>query len=213
MFHKDGLEPIVRELDRLGVHLYSTGGTQEFIEGLGVKVTPVEDLTTYPSILGGRVKTLHPKVHGGLLGRPDLSEDAAAIAAHGIVPFELVVVNLYPFQETIAKPNVTLPEAIEQIDIGGPSMIRSASKNHAYVGVVTQPSQFDAVLAELQAGQLSLELRRKLAAAAFEMTAKYDRAIADYLAKVTAEPAAEETPFPTELTVRFHRQQSLRYGE
>lgn len=210
---KTGLIPFAQGLAQLGFEIISTGGTKKHLQAAGLTVMDIAEYTGFPEIMDGRVKTLHPKVHGGLLGRPDLPEDAAAITAHGIVPFELVVVNLYPFRETIAKPNVTLPEAIEQIDIGGPSMIRSAAKNHTYVGVVTQPAQFEPVLAELQAGKLSLELRRKLAAAAFEMTAQYDRMIADYLGQVTAEPTAAAEIFPTELTIRVKRQQSLRYGE
>ena len=130
--------------------------------------------------MDGRVKTLHPKVHGAILGRPDLPSDAAAIGEHGIVPFGLVVCNLYPFEETVAKPDTSIALAIEQIDIGGPSMIRSAAKNHAYIAVVTRPAQYDEVLSALREDKVDEPLRRRLAAAAFEMTARYDRAIADY---------------------------------
>lgn len=210
---KTGLIPFASELARLGFEIISTGGTKRHLQEAGLKVIDIAEYTGFPEIMDGRVKTLHPKVHGGLLGRPDLPEDAAAISAHGIVPFELVVVNLYPFRETIAKAGVTEAEAIEQIDIGGPSMIRSAAKNHAYVGVVTEPAQFGPVLEELSRGKLSLDLRRKLAAAAFEMTAQYDRMIADYLARITAPAEAAAEQFPTELTLRWKRQQQLRYGE
>lgn len=211
---KTGLVPFVKRLVELGFEIVSTGGTKRHLAESGIPVLDVADYTGFPEIMDGRVKTLHPKVHGGLLGRPDLPEDAIAIREHGIVPFELVVVNLYPFQQTIAKPGVTIAEAIENIDIGGPSMIRSAAKNHAYVGVVTDHSQFEQVLAELTAGKLTLEFRRRLAGAAFEMTARYDRAIADYFDKINA--PAETTPagrFPPEFAIRLHRQQELRYGE
>ncbi|MDB5391443.1 MAG: purH, partial [Planctomycetaceae bacterium] len=167
---KTGLVPFVQRLVELKFEVVSTGGTKRHLAENGIPVLDVADYTGFPEIMEGRVKTLHPKVHGGLLGRPDLPEDAHAIQQHGIVPFELVVVNLYPFQQTIAKPGVTLAEAIENIDIGGPSMIRSAAKNHAYVGVITHHSQFAQVLSELNAGKLSLDFRRQLAGAAFEMT-------------------------------------------
>lgn len=211
---KTGLVPFVQRLVELNFEIVSTGGTKKHLSDNGIPVLDVADYTGFPEIMDGRVKTLHPKVHGGLLGRPDLPEDAAAIQQHGIVPFELVVVNLYPFQQTIAKPGVTLAEAIENIDIGGPSMIRSAAKNHAYVGVVTNHSQFEQVLAELTAGKLSIELRQKLAGAAFEMTARYDRAIADYFDRINASSeAGHQDKLPAEFVVRVHRQQSLRYGE
>jgi len=211
---KTGLVPFVQRLVELKFEIVSTGGTKKHLAENGVPVLDVADYTGFPEIMDGRVKTLHPKVHGGLLGRPDLAEDALAIQEHGIVPFELAVVNLYPFQQTIAKPGVTLAEAIENIDIGGPSMIRSAAKNHAYVGVVTHHSQFEQVLSELSAGKLTLELRRKLAGAAFEMTARYDRAIADYFDRINApEQETEVAKLPLEFSVRLHRKQSLRYGE
>ena len=211
---KTGLVPFVKRLVELKFEIVSTGGTKRHLADNGIPVLDVADYTGFPEIMDGRVKTLHPKVHGGLLGRPDLPEDAAAIRAHGIIPFELVVVNLYPFQQTVAKPGVTLAEAIENIDIGGPSMIRSASKNHAYVGVVTHHSQFAQVLSELDAGNLTLEFRRRLAGAAFEMTAQYDRAIADYFDKINA-PAETAAPsrLPPEFSIRLQRKQELRYGE
>lgn len=206
---KTGLGEFAQGLVAAGFEILSTGGTARFLKEQGVEVIDVSTYTGFPEIMGGRVKTLHPKVHGAILGRPDLADDAAAIAEHGIVPFELVVVNLYPFEETIAKPDVTIPEAIEQIDIGGPSMVRSAAKNHAYIGIVTDPSQYSSVLEQIQGDGLSLELRRKLAGAAFEATANYDRAISDYFAKIQ-EDAAE---YPSQLSLNFRREADLRYGE
>ncbi|MDA7528078.1 bifunctional phosphoribosylaminoimidazolecarboxamide formyltransferase/IMP cyclohydrolase, partial [bacterium] len=177
---KTGLGPFAQGLVNAGFEVLSTGGTAKFLKEFGIEVIDVSSYTEFPEIMGGRVKTLHPKIHGAILGRPDLPDDAAAIAEHGIIPFELVVVNLYPFEETIAKEGVTVLEAIEQIDIGGPSMVRSSAKNHAYVGIVTNPDQYDSVLTQIQGDGLTLELRRELAGAAFESTAKYDRAISDY---------------------------------
>jgi phosphoribosylaminoimidazolecarboxamide formyltransferase / IMP cyclohydrolase len=211
---KNGLVPFAQGLVRLGFELLSTGGTRKALEDAGVPVLDVAKYTGFPEMMDGRVKTLHPKVHGGLLGRPDREDDAKSMDEHGITPFELVVVNLYPFVETISKSNVTPEEAIEQIDIGGPSMLRSAAKNHKYVGVVTSPSQYDRVLSELERGKLTFEFRRELAAAAFEMTARYDRAIADYMAGLTTDKStSENTEFPAQLTLNFQRRSSLRYGE
>ena len=211
---KQGLIPFAQGLVRLGFELLSTGGTRKALEDAGVSVLDVAGYTGFPEMMDGRVKTLHPKVHGGLLGRPDLAEDAKSMSEHGITPFELVVVNLYPFVETISKPNVTAEEAIEQIDIGGPSMLRSAAKNHKYVGVVTSPDQYARVISELERGTLSFEYRRELAAAAFEMTARYDRAIADYMSGLTTGQTENAGPeFPSHLTLSYERRSSLRYGE
>ena len=178
VFHKDGLEPIVRELDRLGVHLYSTGGTQEFIEGLGVNVTPVEDLTTYPSILGGRVKTLHPKVFGGILGRRDLPGDVAQLEEYDIPPIDLVIVDLYPFEATVAKGG-SEADIIEKIDIGGISLIRAGAKNHADVVIVPSMGQYAELLRLLQEqeGGTTLVQRKAFASAAFGVSSHYDGAI------------------------------------
>ncbi|MEO8591606.1 MAG: bifunctional phosphoribosylaminoimidazolecarboxamide formyltransferase/IMP cyclohydrolase [Flavobacteriales bacterium] len=178
VFHKDGLEPIVRELDRLGVHLYSTGGTQEFIEGLGVNVTPVEDLTTYPSILGGRVKTLHPKVFGGILGRRDLDSDVAQLEEYAIPPLDLVIVDLYPFEATVAAGG-TEEAIIEKIDIGGIALIRAAAKNHHDVVIVPARQHYTELLRMLkeQEGSTTLAQRKALAAAAFGVSSRYDSAI------------------------------------
>jgi phosphoribosylaminoimidazolecarboxamide formyltransferase/IMP cyclohydrolase len=208
---KTGLPEFAAALVSLGFELVSTGGTRRTLEEAGVPVVDISSYTGFPEVMDGRLKTLHPLVHGAILGRPDLPGDAAAIAEHGIVPFQLVVCNLYPFAETIARPDVTIPEAIEQIDIGGPSMVRSAAKNHAYVGVVTQPSQYEQVVSELQAGALSDAFRRELAAAAFATTANYDRAIADYMAKITATENA--SAFDDALTLSFEKRADLRYGE
>ncbi|MGQ0633738.1 MAG: bifunctional phosphoribosylaminoimidazolecarboxamide formyltransferase/IMP cyclohydrolase [Planctomycetaceae bacterium] len=207
---KTDLGPFVKGLVALGFEIVSTGGTRRFLLEQGVPVTDISEYTGFPEMLDGRVKTLHPRVHGGLLGRPDLPEDAKSMREHGILPFELVVCNLYPFEATVAKPDVSVAEAIENIDIGGPSMIRSASKNYAYVGVVTQNDQYPRVLAALQAGALPADLRLELAAAAFAMTARYDRAIAGYMARLS--PGTNEA-FPEQLALSFARRFELRYGE
>ena len=216
---KSALGPFVKSLVELGFEIVSTGGTRRFLEDENIPVIDVAAYTGFPEMMDGRLKTLHPKVHGAILGRPDRPDDAAAIAEHGIIPFELVVCNLYPFEQTIARENVTIPEAIEQIDIGGPSMVRSAAKNHAYVGIVSSPAQYDRVVAQLNNGTLDEVFRRELAAAAFEMTARYDRAIADYMQTILSEPDSGSTTdhepdrFPQRLAVNFERQAVLRYGE
>ena len=210
---KTGLESFVRGLTTLGFEILSTGGTRRFLEQAGIPVMDVTSYTGFPEIMDGRVKTLHPKVHGAILGRPTLASDAAAIAAHGIVPFQLVVVNLYPFQQTVAKPDVSFDEAVENIDIGGPSMVRSAAKNHAHVSIVTQPSQYNNVLQRLQENSLDEPFRRSLAAAAFELTAAYDRSISDYMANVIAAESGSKGSFGARLALSFRLQQELRYGE
>ncbi|MCL4107047.1 UNVERIFIED_CONTAM: hypothetical protein GTU68_050278 [Idotea baltica] len=201
---KDGLDILVKGLVAEGFEILSTGGTRKYLEAAGIDVIDVTTYTNFPEIMNGRVKTLHPLVHGAILGRPTLDTDAAAIAEHGIVPFQLVVCNLYPFEKTIANPDVTIPEAIEQIDIGGPSMVRSAAKNHAHVAIVTQSCQYADVLQKVQTDSLDDAFRRKLAAAAFRMTADYDQAIAAYMEKITAAPQDETSD---------SLQTSLRYGE
>ena len=211
--NKQGLDTFVKGLVDLGFEILSTGGTRRFLEETGIPVIDVTTYTEFPEIMDGRVKTLHPKVHGAILGRPTLESDAAAIAEHGIVPFQLVVCNLYPFQETIAKPDVSIPQAIEQIDIGGPSMVRSAAKNHAHVAIVTSPQQYDDVLRKVTEGSMDDAFRRKLAAAAFEMTATYDRGIADYMAEITSKEDEDSSTWGQQLTLSFRLQESLRYGE
>lgn len=209
---KSGLVAFAQGLVKLGFDLISTGGTRKTLQDAGLPVIDISQHTGFPEMMDGRVKTLHPKVHGGLLGRPNLPDDAAAMKAHDISPIEVVVVNLYPFVETISRPDVTIEEAIEQIDIGGPSMIRSAAKNHAFVTVVTSPQQYEQVLQELSHGQTSPEFRRELAGAAFEMTARYDRAIADYFAKI-APSVCTDPDFPPRLSLTLERRSELRYGE
>lgn len=180
---KTGLIDFARGLADLGVELISTGGTAKTLAGAGLPITNVSDITKFPEMLDGRVKTLHPAVHGGILADRSKPEHLQTIAAHGIEPIDLVVVNLYPFRETVAKPGVSREEAIENIDIGGPAMVRSAAKNHAAVAVIVSPDDYSSVLAEIQqnAGELSQATRDRLAATAFRHTAEYDAAIASYL--------------------------------
>jgi phosphoribosylaminoimidazolecarboxamide formyltransferase/IMP cyclohydrolase len=209
---KSGLVEFVRELVAGGVEIFSTGGTSKHLQQAGIAVRDVADYTGFPEMMDGRVKTLHPKVHGGLLCRHDNPSDMASLAQHGILTFELVVVNLYPFEETIAKPGVTIPEAIEQIDIGGPSMVRSSAKNHAFVTLATDPSQYATILAEFQAsGATTLETRRQLAGAAFAKTAAYDTAIAAYFAKVNTKDG--ESSYPPRVSLNLTLRDTLRYGE
>ena len=191
---KTGVVEFARGLAALGAEIVSTGGTARLLRESGVPVVDVAEITGFPEMLDGRVKTLHPKVHGGLLARRELPEHMAALERHGIRPIDLVAVTLYPFEQTVAKADVTLEEAIENIDIGGPSMIRGAAKNHAHVAVVTDPAQYGPVLDELRKshGTLSDETRFRLAAEAFRRTAQYDAAIAAYL----RDPAAAGRPAP-----------------
>jgi len=206
---KSGLDEFARGLAACDVELFSTGGTRKFIEGLGLPVRDVADYTGFPEMLDGRVKTLHPKVHGGILCRHDNPEDMRLLAEHGILTFELVVVNLYPFEATIAKPGVTDEDAIENIDIGGPSLVRGAAKNHAFTTIVTDPAQYGEVLTALQSsGATTYELRRKLAGAAYAATGRYDRAIAAYFAR---DAAAGE--YPAAMSIELARVATLRYGE
>ena len=180
---KTGVVEFARGLAALGAEIISTGGTARLLRESGIAVEDVAEVTGFPEMLDGRVKTLHPKVHGGLLARRELPEHVAALERHGIRPIDLVAVTLYPFEQTVARTGVTLEEAIENIDIGGPSMIRGAAKNHAHVAVLTDPAQYGPVLDELRKadGTLSDETRFRLAAEAFRRTAQYDAAIAAYL--------------------------------
>ena len=211
---KEGLTPLARALVELGVELISTGGTARLLREQGLPVRDVAEVTGFPEMLDGRVKTLHPKIHGGLLGRRDDPAHRRQMTEHGIVPIDLVVVNLYPFEATLRTPSVTPEEIIEQIDIGGPSMVRSAAKNHHDVAVVVDPADYDAVRQELTElrGALRLETRRRLAGKAFAHTARYDGVIADYFAQP---PGGEEgTPrFPHTLRLQWEKVQNLRYGE
>jgi len=196
---KTGILDLARGLAGLGVEILSTGGTARLLRESGVSVRDVADVTGFPEMLDGRVKTLHPKIHGGILARRDAPAHLEALDKHGIPPIDLVVVALYPFEATVARPGVTLPEAIEQIDVGGPAMIRAAAKNHASVAVVTDPSQYGAVLDELRAGggALSGATRYRLAQDAFRRTAQYDAAIAAYLRSPQAAPTASTATSPT----------------
>jgi len=180
---KTDLVPFARALTQFGATLISTGGTARALTDAGLHVTPIDAVTGFPEMMDGRVKTLHPKVHGGLLALRDKPEHAASLAQHQITPIDLVCVNLYPFEQTVADPSVTDENAIEQIDIGGPSMVRSAAKNHRYVACVTSPKQYDAVINDLTANQGATQfaLRRSLAAAAFQRTSQYDTAIATWM--------------------------------
>lgn len=206
---KMGVADFAAGLQRAGVQIYSTGGTRKHLEQSGIDVIDVAQYTGFPEMLDGRVKTLHPKVFGGILAIRDRGDHMDAIGEHGIVPLDLVVVNLYPFAATAARPGVTRQECVEQIDIGGPSLVRAAAKNHADVAVATSPEQYGEILAQLDAnGGTTLELRRQLTADAFDHTAGYDRAIADYMRgdTITGE-------FPASLHVSLRRKTQLRYGE
>ena len=211
---KTGLVDFARGLEAHGVSLISTGGTAKLLRDAGLDVTEVADYTGSPEMLDGRVKTLHPKVHAGILARRDLPEHVAALKAAGIPGIDLVVVNLYPFTDTVARPACTRAEAIENIDIGGPAMVRSAAKNHQHVAVVTDPADYAALLKEMgtTAGALAAETRFNLARKAFSHTAAYDGAIANYLTALDTAGERRE-PFPASLTLQFHLAQVLRYGE
>jgi phosphoribosylaminoimidazolecarboxamide formyltransferase/IMP cyclohydrolase len=208
---KTGLVEFCKGLSGLGVEIMSTGGTMAALEKAGVPVIGVSEVTKFPEMLDGRVKTLHPAIHGGILAMRTRDEHMEAIRKHGIQPIDMVVVNLYPFESTVAKPDVKIEEAIENIDIGGPSMIRSAAKNHAAVAVVTSPSQYELILRELGESdcRLSEDTRRHLSLEAFRATARYDSAIAQFLG---LRFAASET-FPRNLTLSFEKLGDLRYGE
>src|SRR5512135_1031441 len=210
---KTGVVEFARVLDGFGVEILSTGGTAKLLQQSGIKVTEVGDYTGFPERMDGRVKTLHPKVHGGILYRRDLSSHVKAAEEAGIPPIDLVVVNLYPFRETIAKPDCSLEDAIENIDIGGPTMVRAAAKNHRDVAVVTDPADYAALAAELQAsgGALSAKTKFDLAVKAFSHTADYDGAISNYLTAIT--PDGSKQRFPERLNFQFAKAQGMRYGE
>jgi phosphoribosylaminoimidazolecarboxamide formyltransferase/IMP cyclohydrolase len=215
---KTGLPELARGLADLGWELISTGGTARAIREAGVEVVDVKDVTGHPEMMDGRVKTLHPAVHAGILARPDHADDQAALSEHGYAAVDLVVVNLYPFRETVAG-GAGLAEAMEQVDIGGPSMLRSGAKNHARVPVVVDPTDYDRVLEALKRDAVDSALRRELAARVFAHTAAYDAAIAEYLSDgpEAGEARDGEDPreggFPTEMTLRLEKVQELRYGE
>jgi phosphoribosylaminoimidazolecarboxamide formyltransferase / IMP cyclohydrolase len=209
---KTGVLELARSLHQIGVRLLSTGGTAKLLADNGLPVTEVASMTGFPEMLDGRVKTLHPKVHGGLLARRDLPEHMAALAAHGIDTIDLLVVNLYPFEATVAKAGCTLEDAIENIDIGGPAMVRSAAKNWKDVAVLTDASQYAGVLAELQAeGRVSQKTKFALSVAAFNRISQYDGAISDYLSSVNED--GSHALFGAQANGRFVKLQDLRYGE
>ncbi len=209
--NKEGVVEFARGLAALGIEILSTGGTAKTLAEAGVPVTKVSAATGFPEILGGRVKTLHPKIHGGILGRPGLDSDRAEMEREGITAIGVVAVNLYPFEATIAKAGVTRDEAIEQIDIGGPAMVRASAKNHAWVSIVVDPADYGAVLEELRGGAVSEATRKRLAGKAFAHTAAYDTAIASYLARVDG--AADPKAMPDRAFIGLTKVQDLRYGE
>jgi phosphoribosylaminoimidazolecarboxamide formyltransferase / IMP cyclohydrolase len=207
---KTGLPDFARALAKRNIEILSTGGTAKLLADNGVPAREVSSYTGFPEIMGGRVKTLHPKIHGGLLGRRGVDE--AVMALHGIEPIDLLVVNLYPFAETVARPGCSYPQAVENIDIGGPAMLRAAAKNHEAVAVVVDPTDYQTVLAELEAheGGTTLATRSRLAAKAFAHTARYDTMVASYLGAAHNVPADR---FPSTLPLVFDKAQDLRYGE
>jgi phosphoribosylaminoimidazolecarboxamide formyltransferase/IMP cyclohydrolase len=205
---KTGLADFARRLQALGFELLSTGGTARLLADNDIAVTEVSDYTGFPEMMDGRLKTLHPKIHGGLLGRRGI--DDAAMTEHGIGAIDVVVVNLYPFAATIAKPDCTLDQAIENIDIGGPTMLRAAAKNYAAVTVVVDPSDYDTVAAELEQGGTGEATRRRLARKVFAHTADYDSAISTYLEQQWSD---EDSHFPEQLRFRVDKVQEMRYGE
>ena len=214
---KTGIVELAQTLHGLGVSLISTGGTAKLLAENGLPVTEVAEVTAFPEMLDGRVKTLHPKVHGGLLARRDLPEHMVALKTHGIDTIDLLIVNLYPFEATVAKPGCTLEDAIENIDIGGPAMVRSAAKNWKDVAVLTDAAQYPAVIDELKAsGKLSDKTRFTLSVAAFNRISQYDGAISDYLSSIEFEEGAsvpKMSAFPGQANGRFIKLQELRYGE
>ena len=210
---KTGVLEFARALANKGVAILSTGGTAKLLADNGVAVTEVADYTGFPEMLDGRVKTLHPKVHGGILARRDFPDHVAKLAEHAIPTIDMVVVNLYPFQQTVAKDNCSLEDAIENIDIGGPTMLRSAAKNHRDVVVVCDPLDYAAVLAEME-GEISYDTRFMLAKKVFAHTAQYDGAITNYLTSLGADRAhATRAAFPQTLNMTVEKVQDMRYGE
>ncbi len=208
VYDKTGIVAFARELTARGWEIISTGGTLRELRNAGISATSVADVTGFPEILDGRVKTLHPAIHGGLLGRPALPQDAEQLSEHGITPIDLLAVNLYPFEATISRPGVTDEEAIEQIDIGGPAMLRAAAKNHQYVLPVVEPGDYDDVLSRLKDGSVDHGFRRRLAAKVFAHTSQYDASVAACLSRSDG-----DDQFPERLLLSGVRSQTLRYGE
>ncbi len=219
VYHKEGIVEFAEELSALSVEILSTGGTYRLLKNAGVPVKEVAEETGFPEMLGGRVKTLHPRIHGGILGKRDDPEHVEQMAQQGIKGIDLVVVNLYPFQETIARPDVTLDEAIEQIDIGGPTMLRSAAKNYKDVAVICDPADYTTILDEMKQSdaEVSIASKSRLAKKVFQSTSNYDQAIFSYLerldAGLDAGLDAKEEVLPDTLSLQFKKVQSLRYGE
>ncbi len=213
VYDKTGLIDLARVLARAGAELLASGGTRMALLDAGIQVTEVADFTGQPEILGGRVKTLHPKIHAGILARRDLRADLAQLEAQGFPTIDLVVVNLYPFEATIARADATFAEAIENIDVGGPTLLRAAAKNHQHVAVLSSPREYQRLIASIeQQGGTTLDDRRRLAAAAFERSSEYDRAIAAYMKRADGVPA-ENIAFPGTLELHFPLRGPLRYGE
>jgi phosphoribosylaminoimidazolecarboxamide formyltransferase/IMP cyclohydrolase len=207
---KTGIAELAQNLNDKGVELLSTGGTAKLIAEQGIAVTEISDHTGFPEMMAGRVKTLHPKVHGGILGRRGLDDEV--MQEHGIAPIDLVIINLYPFQQTVANPDCSLEDAIENIDIGGPAMVRAAAKNHASVTIVVDPADYGLLLQEMEAdGGVSDATRFSLAIKAYEHTAQYDGAIANYFGRMVQ--PTEDQAFPRTLNLQYRHTQSMRYGE
>jgi len=206
---KHGLIDFAARLAADGIELISTGGTFKSLRAAGIPAREVSDVTGFPEIMDGRVKTLHPKIHGGILARR--GTDEAVMAEHGIAPIDLIVVNLYPFEQTVAKPAVGIDEAIENIDIGGPAMVRASAKNHAHVAIVVDPADYGAVLAAIEGAGLDAGFRRALATKAFAHTSRYDAAVAAYLSSLAADGSRDF--FPGVLGLQFDKKQAMRYGE
>ncbi|MBI2382677.1 MAG: bifunctional phosphoribosylaminoimidazolecarboxamide formyltransferase/IMP cyclohydrolase [Gammaproteobacteria bacterium] len=206
---KTGLVDFARALAARGVEILSTGGTYKLLRSGGIAAREVGEHTGFPEIMDGRVKTLHPKIHGGILGRRGV--DDAVMAQHGIAPIDLVVVNLYPFEQTVARPDCGIDEAIENIDIGGPAMVRASAKNHAHVAIVVDPADYAGVLAEIERGGIAEASRRRLATKAFAHTSRYDAMVSGYLSSLDEQ--GRRAPFPGVLGLQFDKRQDLRYGE
>ena len=206
---KTGIVDLARELHGRGVELLSTGGTYKLLKDSGLPAVEVSAHTGFPEIMDGRVKTLHPKIHGGLLGRRDI--DGEVMAQHGIAPIDLLVVNLYPFEQTVAKPDCSREDAIENIDIGGPAMLRASAKNHAWVSVVVDPVDYAPVLAEMDAGGVTRATRERLAVKVYSHTARYDGMVAAYLSSLDSE--GNRAVFPAVMGLQFNKLQDMRYGE
>ncbi|CAN5155717.1 bifunctional phosphoribosylaminoimidazolecarboxamide formyltransferase/IMP cyclohydrolase [soil metagenome] len=211
---KTGVLEFSKALDAMGVHIISTGGTAKLLAQNGVKVTEIADYTGFPEMLDGRVKTLHPKVHGGILARRDFPEHREALAQHEIPTIDLVVVNLYPFERTVASEQCRLEDAIENIDIGGPAMLRSSAKNHKDVVVICDPADYGRILAEMQAGEVSYETRFALAKKVYARTAQYDGAITNYLSSLGEDKQHEtRSAYPATMNLHYEKVQDMRYGE